>query len=171
MKITAIVFSVIFFISIANWFFGYIGYNKHKIRRNSWGNKNESEYRKVFMKDLKTISNVKLDSFNIFIEKGYKYGFFSSNQTNLLTEKVKYPYQISHTDRTNNSKTSYSFINPRGRNYDGIDSVGYHKEIYLKEPKIKDTLKMSVRKFRMIKENGKDKAIWDSIGYIKVFEK
>ena len=37
--------------------------------------------------------------------------------------------------------------------------------------KIKDTLKMSIRKFRMIKEDGKDKAVWDSIGYIKVFEK
>ena len=171
LKIIMIAIVAFFFMSIANWFFGYNGYNKHKPRRNSWGNKKESVYRKTFVKDLKTISNIELDSFNIFIERGYKFGFYSSNQTNFITKNTLYPYQISHTNRTNGSKTSYSFVKERGESPNGLDSVGYHKEIYLKKPKLGDTLKMSIRKFQVIKEGEKNKAVWDSIGYIKVFEK
>jgi hypothetical protein len=149
-----------------NWLFGYHGYGKEKMRRNSDGNRNESTYRKVFIKDLDTKSNMNLDSFNIFIEKGYKYGYFSANETNFLTEETKYPYQISHTDRTHNNEIVYFFIEQRE-----IDSIGYHLDTYLTESILKDTLEMQINKFRMTKENGINKAVWDSIGFIKVYEK
>ena len=161
-----IVLVLCFSLPFLNWFFGYHGYEKEKYRRNSWGNRSESIYRNAFVKDLETKSNLNLDSFDIFIEKGYKYGYFSADKTNFLANESKYPFQISHTDRTNNNLVAYYFV--KG---DKSDSIGEHLELYLKEPIINDTLKMRVEKFRMSKENGRDKAVWDSIGYIKVFER
>jgi hypothetical protein len=149
-----------------NWYFGYHGYEKEKYRRDSDGNRNESIFRNAFVKDLGTQSNLNLNTFEIFIERGYKYGYFGYEKTNFELGKTKYPFQISHTDRTDNNLVVYSFV--KG---DKSDSIDKHLELYLKEPIIKDTLKMRVEKFRMAKENGRDKAIWDSIGYIKVFEK
>jgi hypothetical protein len=160
-----VVLVLCFGLPFLNWFFGYHGYEKEKYRRNSEGNRNESIYRNAFVKDLGTKSNLKLDSFEIFIERGYKYGYFSADKTNFLSDESKYPFQISHTDRTDNNLVVYSFV--KGNK---SDSIGGHLELYLKEPIISDTLKMRVEKFRMAKENGRDKAVWDSIGYIKVFE-
>jgi hypothetical protein len=150
-----------------NWFIGYHGYEKEKFRRNSWGDIQESKTRGVFVKKLNFIYLVKsdtvnVDSLNVFIEKGYKFGYFSANETNSKLEKTNFPFQISQTERTNHNLVVYNFTNLKN-----LDSIGENGIIYLKNPTIKDTLFMTVEGFRL--ENGK--ALWDSIGYVKVFEK
>ena len=151
-------------LSILNWFFGYHGYEKEKYRRNSWRNKTEAIDRNTFVRDLETESNLKLDSFKIYIEKGYKYGYFSGSQTNFNLGDTKYPFQISQMERTDN--LVYQIVNPNKG-----DSIGEHSEVYLNQPHIHDTLKMIVEKYRTVEENGISKAVWDSIGYVKIYEK
>ena len=171
-KATAITFIIIASFGIAyfivlpflNWFFGYHGYEKEKYRRNSSGDIKESKFRGAFQKKLNytsyiDIDSIHSDSLNIFIERGYKYGYFSYDKTNFDLGKTKYPFQISQTERTNHNLVVYNFSN-----LEKLDSVGDY--IYLKQPKLKDTLYMTVESFRLMN----NKAIWDSIGYIKVFE-
>ena len=167
-KILILVFiiGILYFLvlPLLNWYFGYHGYEKEKFRQNSWGNIDEAKFREAFVKNLKYDSNLKLDSFNIFIEKGYKWGYFSSLKTNFNLNNSRFPYQISHTDRTDNKDVVYSFIDNQK-----FDSINEHKQVFLEKPFIKDTLIMSVGKFKMIKENDRDKLVLDSIGYIKVY--
>ena len=98
--ILAILSLLILFLSSA---IGWYGYSKWKYRRSSDGNKNESISRKVFIRDLEYSSSVKLDTFNIYIEKGYKYGYHSYNETRLLKNDM-FPYQICYNIKidTNN---------------------------------------------------------------------
>ena len=163
-----IVIGISYFIILPflNWFIGYHGYEKEKFRRNTWGDIHESKARKAFVKKLNLIpyitsDTINSDSLNIFIEKGYKYGFFSGEETNFELGKTNYPFQISQTERTNHNLVVYKFSS-----FKKSDSIGEHGNIYLRYPKIKDTLFMTVESWRL--ENGKAK--WDSIGYIKVFE-
>lgn len=155
-----------FLLPSLNWFIGYHGYEKEKIRKNTWGDIRESKYRDAFQKKLKFISYINCDtihsdSINIYIEKGYKYGYFSYDKTNFELGKTKYPFQISHTERTNHNLVTYSFIESQK-----FDSIGDYNIVYLKESKIKDTLKMKVECWNLVK----GKTVWDSIGFIKVFE-
>mgnify|MGYP000441563202 FL=1 len=136
------------------------------MRRNSWGNIAESKYRNAFVEKLDFQSNIKIDSFQIFIEKGFKWGYFSSSKTSFNLEESKFPYQISHTDRTDNNDVVYSFIGNQK-----FDSIDKHQTVFLKKPILNDTLIMSVTKFRLIEINGTNKLIQDSIGYIKVYQK
>lgn len=164
----AILFGICYFVvlPLANWYFGYHGYEKEKHRRNTWGDIEASKTRKAFVKKLHytpylTSDTINVDSLNIFIEKGFKYGFFSAGKTNFELGKTNYPFQISHTERANHNLVVYYFANLKKG-----DSIGEHRIIYLKTPKIKDTLLMTVESWRL--EEGKAK--WDSIGYIKVYQ-
>jgi hypothetical protein len=160
---TVIVLILCFSLPALNWYTGYHGHGKEKARRNSDGNRQESIYRKAFVKDLAYQSNLGLDSFQIFIEKGYKYGYFSAGQTNFELDD-DWPFQLSHTQRTPDNNTTYYTLQTKSGTMDD------HRNVYLKTPRLKDTLVMAVHKFRMTKENGVNKAHRDSIGYIKVFE-
>ena len=163
-----LIIAIIYFIVLpfSNWFIGYHGYEKEKMRRNSWGNIAESKYRNAFVEKLDFKSNLKIDSFQIFIEKGFKWGNFSSNKTSFNFEESKFPYQISHTDRTDNNDVVYSFI--ENQKFDSIDE---HHTVFLKKPILNDTLIMRITKLRLIEINGTNKLIQDSIGYIKVHQK
>lgn len=165
--IAVIVIAYFLILPFLNWFIGYHGYEKEKIRRNSWGDIQESKTRGAFVKKLNFIYNIKsdsanVDSLNIFIEKGYKFGYFSANETDFKLDKTNFPFQISHTERTNHNLVVYNFTNLKD-----LDSIGENGIIYLKNPTFKDTLFMTVESFRLDKGNAK----WDSIGYVKVFEK
>jgi hypothetical protein len=113
LKPSLIFFSILGLVYFLFWFstayFGWYGYEKWKYRQSTWGNKKESIERKVFIKDLEYTSNLKLDSFNIFIEKGFKFGYHSASDTRIKVDG-NFPYQISHTERTNSNNTVYYFI-------------------------------------------------------------
>ena len=163
-----LIIAIIFFIVLpfSNWFIGYHGYEKEKMRRNSWGNIAESKYRNAFVKKLDFQSNIEIDSFQIFIEKGYKWGYFSSSKTSFNLEDSKFPYQISHTERVDNNDIVYAFSDNQK-----FDSIDEHQTVFLKKPILKDTLIMSITKLSLIKINGTNKLLQDSIGYIKVYQK
>ncbi|NUY79614.1 hypothetical protein HUK80_01805 [Flavobacterium sp. MAH-1] len=164
--VAVIIFVPLVLLPLLNWFMGYHGYEKEIYRRNSWGDVSESKYREAFEKKLHFIAytevdSIDFDSLDFFIERGYKYGYFSSAKSNFDLGKTNYPYQVSHTDRTNHNLVVYHILNPSAP-----DSVGEHGIVHLKNPKLSDTLLMSIGAFKFID----NKARWDSIGYIKVFE-
>jgi len=109
-----------------------------------------------FVKDLEYISNIKLDSFSVYIEKGFKYGYKGSYQTRIL-EDDKYPYQICCEI-----------------NIDNINNYGYRSDIhkakidtmsstyFLEKPELEFPFTVKISKFVNKK--------WDSIGYIKVWD-
>lgn len=134
---------------------GWYGYEKWKHRRSSFGNKTESIQRKVFVKELQYSSNVKLDSFNIYVEKGFKYGYHNENDTRLI-EKGNFPYQISFTETVGLNIINYYVLNKE--KYDSISGT----TIYLKNKYLSDTLLIGINKYT---------TKWDSIGYIKVWDK
>lgn len=167
LKAVLIIAIIYFFVlPFLNWFIGYHGYEKEKMRRNSWGNIEESKYRNAFVDKLDFQSNIEIDSFQVFIEKGYKWGYFSSSKTSFNLEDSKFPYQISHIERADNNDVVYAFSDNQK-----FDSIDEHQTVFLKKPILKDTLIMSITKLSLIKINGTNKLLQDSIGYIKVYQK
>lgn len=156
--IIALVITVIYFIIyLSSSAVGWYGYDKWKYRRSTLGNKVESIQRKVFIKDLKYSSNIDLDSFNIYIEKGFRYGYNSSQVTRLL-KKDKFPYQICYnikTDTINIYEFDDNFISNK---YDSIPSV-----YFLQGPKLEDPFTIKISRLQNKK--------WDSIGYITIWDK
>ena len=134
---------------------GWYGYEQYKYRRLTYGNRKESVERKVFVKSLSHSSSIDTIPFEIYIEKGYKYGYNNSKSTRFVTDS-KFPFQISFTDEIGKNNISYYLINKE--EYDSIDEMN----IYLKEPLLKDTLLVGIQKYTNK---------WDSIGYIKVWDK
>ena len=155
---------IYFILWFSSSFFGWYGYEKWKYRRCTYGNRDESIERKVFIKDLGVISNIKLDSFNIYIERGFKYGYHSSEKTRFEING-SFPFQISFTDRTNSNNTVYYITQYKKSENDSIAET-----LYLKKPFIKDTLIIGIETCKVISEEPYE-IEWDSIGYIKVFEK
>lgn len=143
-------------ITFSNSYFGWYGYEKYKYRRITFGNREESIKRKVFIRDLEFNSNVDLDCFRIYIEKGFKYGYHGSTYTTLI-EKSNYPYQISYKFLDSIKLISYEVSNKS--KYDSVDNT----TIFLKKPELIDTLNLKVFKYSSKK--------WDSIGFIRVWEK
>lgn len=155
--VLVIIISMLCFgMGLVNSYFGWYGYEKWKYRRSTFGNKTESIERKVFIKELEFHSSIDLDSFHIYIEKGYKFGHHSSRDTRLVTDS-KYPFQVSYEFRDKTKLISYEISNKN--TYDSIDNI----TIFLRKPYMKDTLKMGIYKYSSKK--------WDSIGYLKVWDK
>ena len=134
---------------------GWYGYDKWKYRRNTYGDKIESIKRNVFVKDLQYSKSIDTCHFEVFIEKGYRFGKHSSNDTKFV-DHTKYPYQISFTNAVGKNNISYYIINN-----EILDSVGQVTG-FLKKPYIKDTLLIGIQKYNKS---------WDSIGYIKVWDR
>lgn len=143
------------YIALNVFFGGWYGYEKWKPRRSTFGNKNEAIERKVFVKDLNYKSSVQVDSFSVFIEKGFRYGFTSSSVTRLVEDG--WPYQVSFIEKKGKNDINYYIIN--GKDFGSIDNLN----LYLKKPYLKDTLFIGINKCHLNK--------WDSIGYIKVWDK
>jgi len=151
-----IVFSLLLFVSCISSYVGYNGYEKWKYRRATFGNRKESIERGVFVKDLEYISNIKLDSFSVYIEKGFRYGYKGDYQTRIL-EDDKYPYQICCN----------VFIDKK--NIYGIDSDRHKVKIdtmsstyFLEKPELESPFTVKISK--LVNKQ------WDSIGYIKVWD-
>lgn len=144
----------VFYLSTLGWW----GYKKWKPRRSTFGNKIESIDRHVFVKDLHFETNLKVNRLNFFIEKGFKYGYFGDFQTRLLNQD-KYPYQISYViDIDTIHNFSYEDLNYKYFPEDTISNV------YLLKTK-------DLEKMMMIKVSVLNNQKWDSIGYIKIWDK
>jgi hypothetical protein len=133
---------------------GYNGYEKGKYRRVTYGNRKESVERKVFVKDLRYSSDVDLDTFEIFIEKGYQWGRNNGNDTRLVT-KSKHPFQISFRYRVGTNYMVYYVV--KNQKFDSITPL----TVFLEEPYLKDTLLIGVEKYNVT---------WEFLGYIKVWD-
>lgn len=145
-----IICSLFFYISTIGWW----GYEKWKYRRSTSGNKTESVNRQVFVRNLKYLSNIELDSFNIYLEKGFRYGYLSSDNTRLINDS-SFPFQIVFTENIGVNNINFYIIN--NKKADSLDDV----TIYLRQDKLKDTLLIGIDKYT---------TKWDSIGYIKVWD-
>lgn len=155
LKVFLLLSMIYFGLIIINSFFGWYGYEKWKYRRSTIGDKKESVNRKVFIRDLQYFSNIKLENFQIYIEKGFKYGYFSEDDTRLIKES-KFPFQVSFTESVGLNNINYYVVNKK--KYDSIDGT----TIFLKKEYLKDTIIVGIDKFTNK---------WDSIGYIKVWDK
>ena len=118
----------------------------------------ESKKRGVFVKEL----NYKIDSFNgvlesfhPYIEKGFKFGYHSSEDTRELTNS-KYPYQLSFDSRPTEAIT----ILIRPGDLKKFDSANLTRG-YLIYPNLKDTIVLEIHGENI--KSGIIKVWWDVI--------
>lgn len=136
--------------------FGWYGYEKWKYRRDTYGDVQESKDRNVFVKKLNFYSNVEIDNFKCYIEKGYWFGKNSMNDTDF--KFTKFPYQISFNGIGNNRYLQISNTNV----FDSITNEDFQRpNIYLVNRELKDTLILKIMGYKNR----------DSIGYIKIWDK
>ncbi len=131
---------------------GWWGYEKWKYRRTTFGNRSESLSRGVFICDASYKSNITLENFNVYIEKGFKYGYLGENNTRILLND-SFPYQLTFPLET---KNLHFYV---------LDSARYKTEIrrfiYLPHEHFKDTITLGINRYTNK---------WDSIGYVKVWD-
>lgn len=133
--------------------FGWYGYKKWEYRRTTFGNESEAKEREVFIKELQYTSSVPIKNFEVYIERGFKYGYHSSKETRLV--QGKYPYQVSFPNSQGKNYINFYVIN--SKKIDSADKT----TVFLKNPQLKDTLLIGINKYSQQ---------WDSIGYIKVWD-
>jgi hypothetical protein len=143
---------VFYFLSTIGWW----GYEKWKPRRSTFGNIKESVDRKVFIRKMNYTSSLELKNFNVYIERGFRYGYFSSEQTRLL-KNDKFPFQLCYNQIEIDTINNYSFESNINTPYDSISVL------FLKNPKLEKEYVIKISKLVSKK--------WDSIGYIKVWDK
>ena len=119
---------------------GWYGYKKWKHRIGST-DISESKRRGVFVKEL----NFKVEGysghlhgFKPFIERGYKYGYHTSEETLPLTD-TNYPYQLSFQYKRNQS-FGLLILDDDLNNFDSSDAVWG----YLRYPKLLDTITLQI---------------------------
>lgn len=144
---------------LLNLYFGWYGNEQWKYRRITYGDKNLSIKRNVFVKNLAFKSSISLNDFKVFIEKGHKYDFNGVDKIRLINNS-KYPYQVSMSRADTLNKFIYSIVNYN--KFDSIDNKFLNYCVYLDKPYLKDTIVLKI-----IKLYGSN----DSIGYIKVWDK
>lgn len=121
-------------------FVGWYGYKKWKYRR-ATTDIEESKSRGVFVKELQFQFENFPDTivgFVPYIEKGFKYGLHSSEETVLLT-KSNYPYQLSFSF-TRSEKTGLQIDEDQLRKFDSCNIV----KGFLKQPVLKDTIVVNI---------------------------
>lgn len=121
---------------------GWYGYKKWKSRKASQSIK-ESKERGVFNKSLHFKVEGPLDGltdFEPFIEKGFKYGYHSSDETRDLGNS-DYPYQISFNYRPD-IRTTILIRQDQLIKFDSAGAVWG----YLKEPVLRDTIILTVHR-------------------------
>lgn len=118
-------------------YIGWYGYKKWKYRKCSYSIE-ESIKRGVFVKKL----NYQIDSFygtpfkfEPFIEKGFKWGYNTSNETVLIPDS-KFPFQLSYNYRPNETIT----ILMQDDQFKKFDSSGW----CLRSPQLPDTVLLKI---------------------------
>lgn len=156
--IKLIIFLIVLFITIflLNTYFGWYGYEQWKHRRDTYGNKRESIKRKVFIKNLNYKSTHSLVGFNVYLERGYWFGFHDMNETRY--KSTMYPYQVSFNGIGKDKFLSISNLNE----FDSISNESFERpNIYLDKKILEDTVILKIMDYKTR----------DSIGFIKIWDK
>lgn len=114
---------------------GWYGYQKWKYRGGTTTIK-EAKQRKVFVKELEykivDSANLKGFYFKPYIEKGFRYGYHSMEDTRIDTY-TKYPYNLNY-ERNKNDSISLDIFPEDKKKLDSSDVVwGYLKQSYLQD--------------------------------------
>ncbi|RLJ31866.1 hypothetical protein CLU97_1307 [Chryseobacterium sp. 7] len=120
---------------------GWYGYQKWKYRGGTTTIK-EAKQRKVFVKELeyKIIDSANLKGFHFkpYIEKGFRYGYHSMEETR-IDNYSKYPYNLSYERNKKDSISLDIFLEDK-KKLDSADVVWG----YLKQPYLKDTIRIKI---------------------------
>ena len=120
---------------------GWYGYQKWKYRGGTTTIK-ESKQRKVFVKELnyKIVDSANLKGFYFkpYIEKGFRYGYHSMEDTRIDTY-TRYPYNLSYERNKKDSVVLNIFPEDKEK-LDSSDAVWG----YLKQPYLKDTIRIEI---------------------------
>lgn len=120
---------------------GWYGYQKWKYRGGTTTIK-ESKQRKVFMKELnyKIVDSANLKGFYFkpYIEKGFRYGYHSMEDTR-IDSFSQYPYNLSYERNIKDSIVLNIFPEDK-KKIDSSDVVWG----YLKQPYLKDTIRIKI---------------------------
>lgn len=152
----AIILYVIY--AYSSSFIGWYGYRKWRYRI-ATGNIIESKERGVFIKELnyKIVDSANLNLkgfyFKPFIERGFRYGYHSSEETR-IDNYTKYPYNFIYERNMKDSLVLTILEEDRKK----LDSSNIFRG-YLKQPYLKDTIRFEI-------EGSTDKK-----GLIKVWQK
>lgn len=148
---------------MVNSFFGWWAYEKWKYRVAS-DSIEESKKWGVFLRELHYKVFTKDKSFNkklaFYIERGFRFGKFSSEDTRPVELSEKKPYQVGYSVLNNDYIGEYHDIVPN-------ESKGVlPMDFWMNKPSISDTLIFGLyKKTRVINNIPMD----DSIGYVKVW--
>ncbi|CAA7393713.1 hypothetical protein [Chryseobacterium fistulae] len=120
---------------------GWYGYQKWKYRGGTTTIK-EAKQRKVFVKELeyKIVDSANLNGFYFkpYIEKGFKYGYHSMEDTR-IDNFSNYPYNLSY-ERNKNDSISLDIFSDDKKKLDSCDVVWG----YLKQPYLQDTIRIKI---------------------------
>lgn len=120
---------------------GWYGYQKWKYRVHT-SNIKKSKQRKVFVGELKykiiDSANLKGFYFKPYIEKGFRYGYHSMEETRIDTY-TKYPYNLNY-ERNKNDSISLDIFPEDKKKLDSSDVVWG----YLKHPYLQDTIRIKI---------------------------
>lgn len=120
---------------------GWYGYQKWKYRGGTTTIK-ESKQRKVFVKELNCkivdSDNLKGFYFKPYIEKGFRYGYHSMNDTR-IDNYSKYSYNLSY-ERNKKDSISLDIFPEDKKKLDSSDVVWG----YLKLPYLQDTIRIKI---------------------------
>lgn len=149
---------------IIKLYFGWYGYRKWEYRQDTTSPR-ESIQRGVFVKKLNfaitpdsLMKNYKDQDTLFYIEKGYTWGYFSMNDTRVLSAKeTKYPFQLI--------RRGIDVVYLERDNLKIQDSVT-HFPILLKSTK-NDTIYFKLLKRKS--QNIVDTSLTDTIGIVKVY--
>ena len=120
---------------------GWYGYQKWKYRHRT-STIEKSKQRKVFVKELnyKIVDSANLKGFYFkpYIEKGFRYGYHSMDETR-IDNFTKYPYNLSYERGLRDSVAIY-LKDGYEKNVDSMDAVW----MYFKSPTLTDTVYLEI---------------------------
>jgi len=120
---------------------GWYGYQKWKYRVHT-SNIEKSKQRKVFIKELEykivDSANLKGFSFKPYIEKGFRYGYHSMEDTR-VDNFSHYPFNLNY-ERNKKDSISLDIFPDDKKKLDSSDAVWG----YLKQPYLKDTVRIKI---------------------------
>jgi hypothetical protein len=123
-------------------FVGWYGYQKWKYRSGTTTIK-EAKQRKVFIKELnyKIIDSANLKGFYFkpYIERGFRYGYHSMEDTRIDTY-TKYPYNLSYERNKRDSIVLNIFLEDKEK----LDSSDVFWG-YLRQPYLRDTISIEIQ--------------------------
>lgn len=141
--ISVILFSIILYYAygLFSSSVGWYGYQKWKYRI-STDSINESKQRRVFIKELnyKIVDSANLKGFYFkpYIEKGFRYGYHSMDETR-IDNYSQYPYNLSYERNIKDSIVLNIFPEDK-KKLDSSDVVWG----YLKQPYLQDTIRIEI---------------------------